>query len=209
MTPRTPLSRLFCLTAALLLGAAAHAGLYQWRDADGVLHFSATPPAPTAHAGEVHTPLLPLVEVPETRDGQVYCGRHSAPQWRGDLESRLVSMTRYALQLRDGLVFTGEDRESGRCLLKWTEQALGPFRRDLDTYAREYLAVRKARQTTAQLRHHCPDQAGGWLVGDDAREWADCHLPKERALHQHDKRLERLLPIYQYWRTLQPVAAAP
>lgn len=187
-----------CLLALALASATLSAQTYQWRDADGVLHFSATPPPPGSSQGPVEAvdAAPPSRFRPEVRNGSVYCGTRRASSLRGPMDSWLVDLAGQLDQEQTRLLASsgGEDSDMSRCIINWIEGQLQDHQAELARLAEEYRTLLAEHQNLTGVKAHCPG-GSGWLVGEEARDWYDCHVPTSRKLSATQRRLRYLSPL--------------
>jgi len=197
------------LYAAALLSLCpaipAYADIYQWRDENGVVHFGTRPPEPTQEIAPAQPVDLPLNVVPVERHGETWCGQARTPSATKELRDFLVTLSQLALSLEqpDGN-YRYYSHDERRCLSRWAALTLDQYQNDIATYAAEYEALLQQHQQQAASRRNCPNVASGWLVGDDAQQWHDCHMPLDKTMNKLQSRLRILHPVHRYWQATQP-----
>lgn len=190
--------RVWLLLVPVLLPALAVAELYQWQDEQGRTHFSERPPAPAESAPES---VRRLEEPggnrfrPRYQGSRLVCGRQPVPQHSGDAESYVLFLARY-LTSGDDVGATGLAAQEQRCLQAWARSEL---RRYADVEAalldEHERLVGRLHALALDRDSKCPSAASGWLVGEAARQWADCHLPLESTMETLRGRLKALHPL--------------
>lgn len=189
---------------ALCPPVAAQGDIYQWRDDSGAVHFGARPPESAQESTPAQPVNLPLTVVPVERQGETWCGQARTPTATKELRDYLVALTQLALSLdQPGSHYQYYSHDEQRCLSRWAGQVLEQYRNDITTYAAEYEQLLLQHQRHAASRNKCPNVASGWLVGDDAQQWHDCHIPLDRKLKKLESRLRTLHPIHRYWQETQ------
>ncbi|GAA3975434.1 DUF4124 domain-containing protein [Allohahella marinimesophila] len=196
------------VVACLMLSPALLAQVYTWKDAQGVTHFSATPPVvnkaeAVAEDTEVTTVKLVPSLVAEARGHEVHCGQQTMSLDRTGLEDYLVSLGRnkgfYERAIADGSAngLIGRYRQSDyyTCFIKWIDREAEAYSSELTHLRKEY-EDHQLRMTNAtrDKNAECPDFSGT-LIGPEAQTWYACDTRHRGASTEARKRLQRLQPI--------------
>ena len=187
----------------------AQGEIYQWTDAEGKTHFGSKPPTSGESPVTRVTNLPPPRFRPELDGGVIRCGK-LAISWPSGPVDRYVLTVAGMIQSQREAVASGDGddvTDMRRCLIGWLEGQLRENRPTLELMRDEYRQHLADLKQLAEEKQACPNPAGGWLVGDEARDWLACHEPRDKAMSRKEDRIRKLRPLKPFWESLP--AASP
>ena len=193
---------------ALLLLAATpvFAELYRWTDEDGTVHFAEQPPTTGQSDVETITDLPPARFRPDTSGGLIRCGRLTMSWPNGPVDRYVLTLARM-IETQQRALAEGDGKDTAdmrRCLIGWMQGQLKKSQATLLLMRDEYLQLMTDLQRLAEEKQACPNPAGGWLVGEEARAWMDCHAPRDEAIARKSDRARDLRILKPFWESLEP-----
>jgi hypothetical protein len=122
-----------------------------------------------------------------------------------DIIRYLVALKMYLSGYKENLAYVRQNHPPGegtnvrvdeyKCLIGWAENELQKNDKQLQELQAEYRALSAQYQNaSAKKQQDCP-QREGWLIGEEAEQWASCDRAQGGDMSRAKKRMKQLLPL--------------